>query len=127
MQANDTVNEVLDGFTRGIFPTAHTFTEQQIEAIRNIIGVDSRGTFADAPMEQALLCEYKLDARSGENTWPALAEAIREDKRLHLSRFSGARERNVNSFKENIANCLTFGMSPDEIVEQAKIACGIPF
>jgi hypothetical protein len=125
MKANNTANEILDGFTRGIFPTAYTFTDQQIEAVRNIAGVDSKGTFADGPMEQALLREYKLYPRNGENSWPAFAEAIAEDKLLHLSMFSRARERSMSSFKEDIANCLAFGMSPEEIIEQAKIECGI--
>jgi hypothetical protein len=115
-----------DWFTWEIFPAPYTFTDQQIESIGNIAGVDTQGTFADAPMEQALLRQYKLDIRYGENTWPAFAEALREEKDLHFSMFSGARESNMSWFKEAIATCLVVGISPEKIVEQAKIECGIP-
>ena len=91
MKPDNSVNEIIDWFTRGIFPAPYTLTNQQIESIGNISGVDALGTFADAPMEQALLREYKLDIRYGENTWPAFAEALREEKEIHLSVFSGAR------------------------------------
>jgi hypothetical protein len=126
MKPDNTTNEILDWFTRGIFPTPYTFTDQQIESVGNIAGVDARGTFADAPMEQALLREYKLNIRNGENTWPAFAEALRDEKDIHFSRFSGARESSMKCFKEAIANCLVFGVSPEEIVEQAKNECAIP-
>lgn len=107
-------------------PAPYTFTDQQIEAIGNIAGVDTQGKFADAPIEHALLREYKLEIRNGENTWPAFAGALREEKDLHFSKFSGARESNMSWFKEAIANCLVVGISPEKIVEQAKIECGIP-
>jgi hypothetical protein len=126
MKLDNTANEIIDWFTRGVFPAPYTFTDQQIESIGNIVGVDTQGTFADTPMEQSLIREYKLDVRHGENTWPAFAEALREEKDLHCSMFSGARESNMRWLKEALANCLAMGISPDEIVEQAQIECGIP-
>jgi hypothetical protein len=40
--------------------------------------------------------------------------------------FSGAGESNMSWFKEAIATCLVVGISPEKIVEQAQIECGIP-
>jgi hypothetical protein len=127
MKLDDDANEILDWFTRDIFPAPYTFTDQQIESVRNIAGVDAQGTFADAPMEQAILREYKLDIRQGENTWPAFAAALRDEKDIYFSRFSGARQSSMSCFKEAIANCLAFGMSPETLLEEARIECGISF
>jgi hypothetical protein len=126
MTPDNTANEIIDWFTRGIFPAPYAFTDHQIESIGSIAGVDTQGTFADAAMEQALLREYNLAIRYGENTWPAFDEALREEKDLHFSMLSGARESNMSLFKEAIANCLVVGISPEKIVEQAQIECGIP-
>lgn len=117
LKLDNTAIEIIRWFTRGIYPTPYTFSDQQIESIGNIAGVDMKGTFADAPMEQALICEYKLDIRHGENTWPAFAGVLRDEREIHLSKFAGAREGNMSWFKEAIANCLVVGISPEKIVE----------
>ena len=126
MKHDKTANEIIDWFTRGIYPAPYTFTDQQIESMSNITGIDTQGTFADAPMERALVREYRLNVRQGENTWPGFARALREEKDLHLSKFSGERESNMRWLKEAIANCLVVGVPPERIVEQAKTECGIP-
>ncbi len=126
MNLKETANELIQSFTDGLFPEPYEFTDRQIKSLARVRGVDADGTFAVAPMEQALIREYKLNIRYGENTWPAFAEVLREEKDLHFSKFSHHRESNMNWLKEAIANCLVVGISPEEIVEQAKIECGVP-
>ena len=36
MKLDNTANEIIDWFTRGIYPAPYTFTDQQIESMSNI-------------------------------------------------------------------------------------------
>ena len=66
---------------------------REIQAIATIRGIDSQGTFADAPMEQSLICKYKLNVARGENKWPVFAQVLQEEKLTHFSRFTHEKPR----------------------------------
>ncbi len=114
--------EIIDMFNRGIFLPPLMFTNLQREAIANIAGVDSAGTFADGPMEEALIREYKLDIRYSDNTWPAFAEVLRQEKEDHLCIFSGERKDHLRWLQNAVGSCLVLGIDREEIVEVAESA-----
>ena len=115
-------NEIIDMFNRGIFLPPLMFTNQQRAAIANIAGVDAEGTFADGPMEEALIREYKLDIRYGENTWPAFAEVLRQEKNDRLCILSGERKDHLRWLQNAVGSCLAVGIDREEIVEVAESA-----
>ena len=115
-------NEIIDMFNRGIFYPPFMFTNLQREAIANIPGIDVEGTFADGPMEQALIREYKLDIGRGENTWPAFAEALQQEKEDRVMRFSSERKQHLEWLQNAVGFCLTVGIDREEIVEVAESA-----
>jgi hypothetical protein len=62
-------------------------------------------------MEQSLICRYKLDAGRGENTWPAFAKVLKDE-----------RNRALGQLNEAIAWRLTVGVTHEQISEQLVIA-----
>jgi hypothetical protein len=120
MTFENAANQVIESFNRGIFPAPHEFSNAEIEAIATIRGIDSQGTFADAPMEQSLICEYKLYAANGENKWPVFAKVLQEEKSIHFSQFSSLKPGAIKQLNEVIAMCLMFGITHEEISEQLE-------
>jgi len=120
MTFENAANQVIETFNRGIFPAPHEFSNAEIESIATIQGIDSQGTFADAPMEQSLICEYKLNVASGENKWPVFAKVLQEEKSIHFSQFSSLKPGAIKQLNEAIAVCLTVGITREEISEQLE-------
>jgi len=115
-------NEIIEMFNRGNFPCPLMFTNMQREAIATIAGVDSEGRFADGPMEEALIREYKLDIRYGENTWPKFAEVLQQEKDNRLGIFSGEKGNQLRWLQNAVGSCLAVGIDREEIVEVAESA-----
>lgn len=120
MTFENAANQVIESFNRGIFPASHEISNAEIEAIATIRGIDSQGSFADAPMEQSLICKYKLNVARGENKWPVFAQVLQEEKSTHFSRFTHEKPRAINQLNEAIAVCITVGITREEISEQLE-------
>lgn len=99
---------MIESFNRGIFPQPIEFTDLQIEAIATTPGIDLNGTFLDAPMERSLMRRYDLEADRGENTWPAFASVLREEKLERLKLLNSERKHALllNKFNEARANLV---------------------
>jgi hypothetical protein len=118
MTIENATGRMIESFNCGTFPEPHEFTDQQIEAIAAMPGIDPYGTFADSPLEQSLMRRYDLEESRGENTWPALAEMLREEKSGYFARIPSIwRDLAWNQLNEAIAACLSLGISRDEMSE----------
>jgi hypothetical protein len=118
MTFEDLTKRLIESFNRFIFPAPLEFTDLEVEAIATIPGIDLNGTFADAPMERALMRRYDLEVDRGENTWPAFASTLREEKTLHFEYLTFERQfaiklRQINEAK---ADCRRWGISPERII-----------
>jgi hypothetical protein len=112
---NPVIEDILDSFYSGFFPDPYTFTDSQIAAIAQVPGEDETGTFADAPMENALIHAYKLHPERNENTWPAFSFALKEEKWMFRSKFEGARKGELDHLAEAVATCVALGASREEV------------
>ena len=124
MNTTKPIESILKSFNLGTFPPPYEFSDQEIEEIAAVPGTDPLGTFADAPMERALMSRYKLDLDLGENTWPAFALVLREEKAQRAA-FIESEKRyafHLNQIKEAIADCQSIGIPCKELAQKVAIA-----
>ncbi len=119
MTLDKTTERIIESFNRGIFLEPQEFTDQEIRAIAAIPGIDSQGTFADAPMEQSLIRFHQLEVNCGENTWPAFAKVLHKEKSTYYAHFPPSMEDSaLDQLNEAIAACLSLGIPREHIVEE---------
>lgn len=120
MTIEKTTERIIESFNRGIFLEPQEFTDHEIRAIAAIPGIDSNGTFSDAPMEQSLIRFHQLDVDRGENTWPAFAKVLHKEKFTYYAHFPPSMEDSaLDQLNEAIAACLSLGIPQEQIVEEA--------